>query len=154
MSWTQDEELKLINFIREKKTYDDIASILNKDKKSVIFRLQKIIYENKKNGKSFEMISSITNLPIEDVIYNYQEYKNLVDNKETKDIKIVKENKENIENKKNDWVDEKIKILERENKFIKLILENKILQKKINLLIEHNKLNKNIIDIIKKIREE
>lgn len=152
MSWTQEEELKLINLIKEKKSYDDIALILSKEKKALIFRLQKIIYENKKSGKNFEIISFITGLPIEDVIYNYQEYKNLIDdNREKKEIKIMREYKEN---KNNDWVDEKIKVLERENKFIKLILENKALQKKINLLIEHNKLNKNIIDVIKKMRKE
>lgn len=151
MSWNNDDEMKLINLIKNNKKYDEISIIMNRDKKTIIVRLQKIIYENKNGGKSFEIISNITGLPIEDVMYNYYEYKKLLSHNITNE-----NNKNNENNKQNDKseFEKKMSILEKENKFIKLILENKELHKKLNDLIDNNKMNKNILDILKNMRKK
>lgn len=150
MLWNKDDEMKLINLIRDKKNYDEISVIMNRDVNSIVLRLRKIIYENKKSGKSFEMISSITGMQMEDVIYCYYEYKKLLHGNENESINHNINKKQNI----NSELDKKMEILERENKFIKLIIENKILHKKINDLIQSGKINKNILDVLKTLRLE
>jgi hypothetical protein len=152
MSWNKDDEMKLINLIRDKKKYDEISILMNKDVNSIVSRLRKIIYENKKSGKSFDMISSITGMPIEDVMYSYYEYKKLLHKDENKNENINKDL--NIKSNEISEFDRKVEILERENKFIKLIIENKILHKKINELIQNGKINKNILEVLKNMRKE
>lgn len=144
MQWNKDDEMKLINLIRDKKNFDEISEIMKRDVNSITMRLKKIIYENKNSGKSFDTISSITHIPVEDVINNYYEYKKIIEKPETT------KNKQNTVSS----FDKKIEILERENKFIKLIIENKILHKKINDIIQKGGINKNILEVLKNMRNE
>jgi hypothetical protein len=160
--WTQDEELELIKLIKSNASIEDIARKHNRDVNSIDLRLQKIIYENiTRNGKDVKSISLALNIPYNDVIKKYKLYKER-EEREERGERGEKEEKEeekknnipNIENAENvENIDQKIEKLERENKLIKLILENKILHKKLNEQIKKDRINKNILDVIKDMRK-
>ena len=144
--WTNKEELELIKSIRNKVSIDEIAKKHNRDINSIELRLQKIIYENiTENNKDIKSISNALNLSEEDILRRYKLYKNFIENK--KDDK-----KEDILSMDN--IEKKIQKLERENKFIKLILENNELHKKLNEQIEKGQVEKNIKNIIKEMRKQ
>jgi hypothetical protein len=89
-------------------------------------------------------------------MFNYYEYKKILlhdnDNTQTKENRGFAPNDKNKGDKSE--FEKKMDILEKENKFIKLILENKELHKRLNILIDDNKINKNILDILKNMRKK
>jgi hypothetical protein len=133
--WNQTEELELIKLIKNKVSMVDIVKKLNRDLFDVEARLEKIIYENvTKNGKDMKYISDILNMSYEEVLKKFNSYKN----------------KKEINNN----LDEKIEKIERENRFIRSILENKILHKKLNNMIKNEKINKEVLEVIKEMRKK
>lgn len=158
-SWTQDEEINLIKNLRNKLTIEQIAQKHNRDIKSIELRIQKIIYENiVNNGKSINTISKIMNLNENDIMKYYNKYKELKDDyvrKEKKQkIEKIEKNYDVVENKndENKKFENAIMVLERENKFIKLLFENKILQKRLSEEIAQGRISENIRDFIKQLR--
>ena len=113
MSWTQDKELELITMIKNNINVEDIAKRFNKSKHEIELRLGKIIHENLKGNKTIDIISKLINMSNDKIVKYHCLYK---DNK-----------------KVDDSVDNKIDKLEKENKLLKLIIENEELKKKAHL---------------------
>ena len=112
MYWTQDKELELITMIKNNINVEDIAKTFDKSKHEIELRLGKIIHENLKGNKTIDIISKLINMSND---------------------KIVKYDCLYKDNKKADSVDNKIDKLEKENKLLKLIIENEELKKKAHL---------------------
>lgn len=152
--WTHDEELKMLKLIRNKISIEEIAKKHDRDIHSIELRLQKIIYENISiNNNDAKTVSLTLNLPYEDVIHKYQSYKSAIESNKELNRELNRELNKEINEERDQELDLKIKKLERENKLIRLILENKVLHKKLNEQIKKNNINKNILDIIKNMRK-
>lgn len=137
--WTEKEEIELINNLRNKLTLQELASKYNRSISSIELRIQKIIYDNiTYNGHDIKKISIAFNIPLQDVIKKYQQYKKFIENKE-KNINISD-------------IETKIEKLEKENRLIKAILDNNELNKKLNEEINNKRINKNIKNIINQLR--
>jgi len=151
MSWTRDEELKLIKLIKSGKPIDDIAKEHDRPTSVVELRLKKIIYENMESGKTAKQVASILNLSDETIIKYFNFYK------EFKSKYNLKHNLNHTNKETHNFnheikpITNKLCKLEKENKIMKLIIENKELNHKINDLIKLGKLDKNIKEAIKKI---
>jgi len=159
MSWTPENEIKLIKLFKNKTSLEEIAVTFNKDVDCILTRLQKIIYENKNSGKTYDFIANILNLPVSEVINYYEEYRKLKDvNSGVVSNNIQQQQSYNCPNcgcnAKEFNISDKLDLLDMENKFMKLFLENKILHEKIKILVRKEKLNPNILEILKNVREE
>jgi hypothetical protein len=138
--WTEKEEIELINNLRKKISLEDIALKHNRSINSIELKIQKIIYDNITfNGNDIKKISIAFNIPIEEVIKKYENYKNFIEKKE-KNLNI------------ND-IEKKIEKLERENRLIKAILDNNDLNRKLNEEINNKRINKNIKNILRQLRK-
>ena len=174
--WTNEEEINLINMIKKKKSIKEISRELNRTENAVEQRINKIVYENIKNsGKTPKMIAGALNMPIEDVNSYYKGREDFLKQKiksVAKDIGIKTNNiatasvpvekqidepliggakKKEVtisDNKKETLLSQ----LEYENRFIKALLENKILHKQLNTLIKDGNLDPNIKLLLKQIK--
>jgi hypothetical protein len=138
--WTEKEEIELINNLRNKLSLEEIALRHKRSIHSIESKIEKIIYDNITfNGNDIKKISIAFNIPIEEVIKKYNNYKIFFEKKE-KPINI------------ND-IEKKIEKLERENRLIKAILDNNDLNRKLNDEINNKRINKNIKNILKQLRK-
>lgn len=150
--WTDAEEIELIQSITNKIPLEEIAKKHNRDIDSIKLQLQKIIYESIMiDGKDVNSIGLKLNLTPEEVYKYYKNYKEHLKNNENKNNYEIKSNGGSSGTSD---VDQKMKKLERENKFIKLVLENIELNRRLNEYIEKNKISKNIRDTIKEMRRD
>lgn len=164
--WTNEEEIKLINMLKEKKSLKEISRTLNRSENAVEQRINKIIYENIKNsGKTAESMAKALNMSVEDVNSYYdgrktfleQKLKGMakevgvsVDDKKLSEPKISEENPEPQEGGKKENKKEKLlNKLEYENKFIRALIENKMLHKQLNKLIKSGVYDPNIKLLLK-----
>lgn len=176
--WTGDEEIKLIEMFREKKSIDEIAVILNRTPNAIEQRINKIIYENyKKSGKPLDQQAKSLNITVDEVIkhVNLRESfikqklngikKELGSNISSKNLSGGSLNESVINPSKtylNDPVNDNsfeinqeklivLKKIEYENRFIKAVIENKILHKQLNDLIKKGKIDSNVTNFLKKL---
>jgi hypothetical protein len=151
--WTEHEEIELIKLIRDKIPIKNIEIKLNRHRESIIIRLQKIIYENIiNNGETIKFVSSLLNLSEVEIlnhVKSYKEYKKKHENEASVDKYHDIYLKEHINPKD---LNLKMEIIERENKFMELILKNRALHNQIDNLIKKGKIDKNINNIIKNMR--
>lgn len=154
--WTPEEELELIKSVRKKIPMEEIAVKHNRDINSIEFRLRKIIYENiTENGHDIKKISMAFNMLQDDVLKKYEYYKNLIGRKNINlsNTKFNDETNEKHHFNIND-IERKMEKLEKENKLIKVILENNELHRKLNEEINNKRISKNIKNIIKELRKK
>lgn len=164
--WTNEEEIKLINMLKEKKSLKEISRTLNRSENAVEQRINKIIYENIKNsGKTAESMAKALNMSVEDVNSYYdgrktfleQKLKGMakevgvsVEDKKLSEPKISEEKPEPQEGGKKENKKEKLlNKLEYENKFIRALIENKMLHKQLNKLIKSGVYDPNIKLLLK-----
>jgi hypothetical protein len=155
--WTDAEEIELIQSITNKIPLEEIAKKHARNIDSIKLQLQKIIYESIIiDGKDVISISSKLHLAPEEVHKYYKNYKEYLKNNGNKNsnYEIKNSGDRNGDRNSNNEVDQKMKKLERENKFIKLVLENIELHRRLNEQIEKNKIDKNIKDTIKEMRRD
>jgi len=162
--WTKDEELKLINEIKDKKTYDEISKIHNRSISALIMRYNKIIYDNIEAGKSKKSLAKLFNSTIELITQSYYEHKSFLDKKELTnpkkedDNKVSEDKTKSIKSEKAEESSKISKILEKlsqvqkENELLKEIIENIKLKNKLNKSLNNKDLLNDILKIIKKYK--
>jgi hypothetical protein len=152
--WTEKEEEELLEALNNKISLHEFAKQTSRSIESVEFRLQKIIYDNifRKNH-SIKYVSSIINIPIDEIKRHYSIHKKYEEDERSRDKE--KHITNNTTNKSDlDVFDRKMEKLEKENKFIKLVLENIELHKRLSDQIEKNNVSENIKNIIDSIRKK
>mgnify|MGYP000959043906 CR=1 FL=1 len=174
--WSKSEEISLIKDIRNKKTLEELTIKYDRTLSALELRLQKIIHDNVNAGKSFETLSDIIGLPYEKLKQYYYEYCGYIDKKQRnkkilpdKPIQTKSLDNSNSANDSinisggsvNDFVDKnnvkheehnihEYERLERENKLMKLILNNIEMKKKIKYYIDQNILDASVIQLWEK----
>ena len=168
-SWSKDEEKKLLKEIKEGKNFDDLEKVHNRSISALIMRFNKIIYENIEGGKSKSSLAKLLNITIDKVNQSYYEHKAFLEKKgienevKTKETESQKSNKSiNSESTKstkssktqNDGdkikkINDKLNILEKENKLLKELIENMKLKKKLGEKLNNNDLLKEVLQLIK-----
>jgi len=153
--WSKEEELKLIKSISKGKSIESLATEHKRTNTAIELRLKKIIYENIMSGKDSRYLSKMLSLPEEQIENYFNSYKDFYEKNKQLIIKKEKVEKQTGSGKKSDSfntkIENNIKRLEKENQVMKLIVENKELNKKINQLIDDKKLDSSIKKIIKNI---
>lgn len=167
VTWTRDEELKLIEKIYKSESINDIAIDMGRSTSAIELRLKKIIYENVSKGKNFETISKGINIDENLVAQYYYSYKEMLEKKNnlnkpqepsfggTKQIQndaIAMSGGGHHKNEKIKKLEDKLDKIELENRILRLIVENKDLTQKLNKLIKEGRVDKSIKNIIKMIR--
>lgn len=173
--WSKNEEISLIKDIRNKKTLDELAEKYDRTLSALELRLQKIIHDNINAGKSFETLSDIMGLSSEKLKQYYYEYCGYIDkkqrNKKAPDVSLKTKVHENINNlsdptnlsggfvdgsadivdkNKREFGANEYDRLEKENRFLQLILDNIDLKKKIKYYIDQGILDGSVLELLKK----
>jgi uncharacterized protein YdaU (DUF1376 family) len=174
-SWSKDEEKQLLKEIKEGKNFDDLAKVHNRSISALIMRFNKIIYENIEGGKSKGSLAKLLNITVDKVNQSYYEHKAFLEKKgienevKTKDTESQKSTKSNKSassastkstkstKTQNDGdklkkINERLNILEKENKLLKELIENMKLKKKLGDKLNNNDLLKEVLQIIKSNR--
>ena len=151
MTWTNIEELELVKQLNSNIPIDTIAKNLNKTKVSIDIKLNKIIYDNMKKHNDIKMISQKLNLTENDASNRYKIYESY--KKEYDEKRGNKQLTDDNESNNSEDVDKKIEKLEKENKLIKLLLDNKKLHCELRNQIDKKNVNSSIYNLIKKIRD-
>lgn len=147
MDWTENEELELVKLIKAKISIDEISKKHNRTFQEIEMRLSKIIYENIKDGKSIKLISNALNLSEEQINIYYEIYNKIKNQSKKQNIK-------HLPDENNQKINQLIDKIERENKFIKLILDNRELHQKLSEEIKNKKIDNNVKDIIHILRKQ
>ena len=167
--WTPEEEINLIKMLKEKKSLKEISRTLNRSENAVEQRINKIIYENIKNsGKTVESMSKALNMPVEDVNSYYEGRKTFLEQKlkgMAKEVGVYVDDKKSVDpkisekkteaailqegGKKDNKKEKLLNKLEYENRFIKALIENKMLHKQLNKLIKSGVYDPNIKLLLK-----
>lgn len=154
--WTKTEEFDLITDVRNGKSIEQISLDHNRSVNAIEMRLKKIIYENVMAGKSITNISNMLHINEDKTrcyFYSYKEFKEKhTGNVDVFDTTNTTDNKNTQSTPNIQKISEKMKQLELENKMLSLLVENKNLHSQINKLIKDGKIDKNIKQIIKKLR--
>ena len=150
--WTQNEELDMIKMVRSGTRIEDISKKLNRPASDIEKRLRKVIYENIIGGKSIKVVALTLNIPEDKVSLYFDVYKEYLKNKREEKEKENNANNTNNQSGGKSILDDKIGKLEQENRFIKAILDNKILHHKLNELIAAGKIDRNINKVISDMR--
>jgi transposase len=154
--WTKNDEYDMVKLVQRGTSLEDIAKGYNRSVEDIEKRLKKIIYENIAKGLSCKAVSKILKLPEEKInlyfdLYNeyrkkqkekYHEKHNINDEK----IAHHSDHKHKIN------FDSKTDMLEKENRFLKAILDNKKLHGEVSDMINKGKIDKNIKKIIEDFR--
>ena len=153
--WTPNEELDMIKMIRTGASIEDISKKHKRAVSDIEKRLRKVIYENILGGKSIKNVALTLNMSEDKVSLYFDMQKEYLKNKrEEKDKKKEEENNQNNQTGGKSILEDKIGKLEQENRFIKAILDNKILHHKLNELIAAGKIDKNINKVISDLRDD
>ncbi|ATZ80287.1 hypothetical protein BMW23_0229 [Bodo saltans virus] len=157
MNWNQQEEYSMIEKLRENMSIFEIAKSHNRTSNDIERRIGKIVHENYTGGKSFDTISKLLMISIEFVKSYYDLYNN--EKIQRANIFIPNQNPVRFDNmnmnkgKIIDSVENKMEKIERENKFIKLIIENKELHQKLNEQIKSGNMDNKIKQFILEMRK-
>ena len=178
--WTSDEELSLVNMLKHKKSLKEISRELNRTENAVEQRINKIIYENIKNsGKTPKMVAGALNMQVEDVNSYFKAREEFIKQKLkglAKDVGLPvekpvdveqtvstansvldggsKKQKKEVPENSIDKKDMLLSKLEYENRFIKALIENKILHRQLNKLIKDGKIDPNIKLLLKQLKNK
>lgn len=152
--WTRDEEMRLIKDISAGKDFYELADNYNRSSNALELRIKKIIYDNIQVGKTIEQLSRILNMSPQRISNYYDHYRDI--NKKNNDkIENNKEDKVSERNDKNNQDNENVKDMKKkmdkikkENKILKMIINNIEYRQKINNLIRNGSLDKDIKKII------
>jgi hypothetical protein len=173
-SWSKDEEKQLLKQIKEGKTYDELAKVHNRSVSALIMRFNKIIYENIEGGKNKSSLAKLLNITIDKVNQSYYEHKAFLEKKgienevKSKDSEkkqsekssksekssLSKSSKTKDKSEKDDGnklkkMEDKLNILEKENRIMREIIENMKLKKKLGENINDKNLLKEVLKLIK-----
>lgn len=150
IDWTQSDEKKMVGMIQKGGTYEAIAKDINKEPEDIEKRLKKVIYENIMGGKSIKDVSNVLRMSEEKIgLYfnSYRDYRKKLKAKQTAGNFVQATNSNNKVN-----FDTKIDMLEKENRFIKAILDNKKLRSEVADMVNKGKIDKSIKNIIDDFR--
>jgi len=155
-------ELRLQKIIYENmsggKSVDHVSKLLNMAESEVL-RKYNLYREYKDKNTAHEHLNKLkhnqqggfqqNSLPISH--FQYQMNQNM------NHMNEIQHMNENMINERNSGgaiknIDQKMDKIKRENEFIKLLLENKVLHQRLNELISKKKIDKNIMDVIKEMR--
>ena len=119
--WNEQEDIDLVHELKMEMTFENIAIKHQRTPRAIKLRISKIIKDKIKNGNTKQQISSLLHIPV-----------NLINNIliESNEFEKEKQNKNNDNNNDNNFLKNKIKIVEE----------------RINILEENNK------KIIRKIK--
>jgi hypothetical protein len=152
--WTIQEESNLLKSIASGKTCKDLTGGFNRSENALELRLKKIIYENISKGKEPERIATLLNYPKDKVMQYFYSYKDYINKQEQKggnninndnkisqlekinnlpDINQIKSN--NIQ-QNNMSGGNKLDSIEKQNKHMKLLIENYILKQKLSKIVK------------------
>lgn len=147
-SWTKEEEFRYAQEIANGESIIDISKKHNRTVNDLDLRLKKIIYRNIKNGISYTGISNALKLDSNVIKTHYKDYKSIKKNKIQ-----TGGNRDEKTDDINEKIQKKVSQLNKENKFMRSVIENKDLKKKLNNLIEDGTLDSNINHLLKKYRK-
>jgi hypothetical protein len=166
--WTIEEESKLLKLIASGKTCRELSGAnynFNRSENALELRLKKIIYENINNNKSPDKISQLLNIPRDKIMQSYYSYKDYIEKQkqnggisdnDNKNLSISNNMSNKINNLHNNFNKQDIKQndikqnggdsigldrIERQNRKMKLLLENYILKQKLAKLLKNNNNN-------------
>jgi hypothetical protein len=160
--WSIEEESRLLKLIASGKTCKELSGgnyNFNRSENALELRLKKIIYENITNKKPVDKIAQLLNMPREKVMQQYYSYKDYMEKQKGVDNSIKSENNidklnnlnnqnNNLNNNQKNQIsrqsggnEQELTKLERQNKKMKLLLENYILRHKLSKLIKHKDSN-------------
>lgn len=131
--WTKEEEIKLINEIKDKKSFEEISKIHDRTISALMMRYNKIVYDNIEAGKNKKSLAKLFNKSIESITQSYYEHKAFLDKKEiTSQKKLEDKESEKIKIVKSDKIStEKSNIIKNDDdKYKKLLQKLEFMQKK------------------------
>jgi hypothetical protein len=171
--WTIEEESKLLKLIASGKTCRELSGgnyNFNRSENALELRLKKIIYENINNNKSPDKISQLLNIPRDKIMQSYYSYKDYIEKQkqsggvsdnDNKNVSISNNMSNKINNLQNNFNKQhdikqnggdnmNLDRIERQNKKMKLLLENYILKQKLSKLLKnnHSNLQKEALDAL------
>jgi len=173
--WTIEEESKLLKLIATGKTCRELSGAnynFNRSENALELRLKKIIYENINNNKSPDKISQLLNIPRDKIMQSYYSYKDYIEKQKqsggvsdndnnNKNLSVSNNMSNKINNlqnnfnkhqdiKQNGGDNMSLDRIERQNRKMKLLLENYILKQKLSKLLKsnHNNLQKEALDAL------
>ena len=79
--WSDDDEINLINMLKEKKSIKEIDRKLDRSDNAIEQRINKIVYENIKSGKTEESIAKSLKISVEDIKSYYENRKLFLEQK-------------------------------------------------------------------------
>ncbi len=153
--WTEEEEHNLVKYISHGKKISDLANTFNRSENALSWRLKKIIYENMIHGKTVKNLSKLLNLPDDTINQYYYSYKDYI-SKKNKDVSNIKINTTLTKSDKKPHIKQsggevinKIERIERQNRIIKAVLENKELRANLKKQYRKGLLDKGTQKILK-----
>jgi hypothetical protein len=158
-SWTKEEEKQLITELKENKSFEELSKIHNRSISALMMRYNKIIYDNVEAGKSKKSLAKLLNTTVDKITQSYYEHKAFIEKKETINNEKVEENKKSEEKVKvqenekvgeNDKLIKTLKLLQKENKILKDILQNLENKKKLEKNLDNKELYNYVMKILKK----
>lgn len=173
--WTVEEEGKLLKLIASGKTCKELSGgtyDFNRSENALELRLKKVIYDNIMNKKPADKIAQLLNMPREKIMQYFYSYKDYIDKQKQAggdDNNIISQKSDKINNiqklsnlnmpirqnqnaliNQNGGTDINLDNIEKQNKKMKLLLENYILKQKLSKLLKdkHNNLQKDALNAL------
>ncbi len=162
-SWTKEEEKQLITELKENKSFEELSKIHDRSISALMMRYNKIIFDNIEAGKSKKSLAKLLNTTVDKITQSYYEHKAFMEkkatikneekvNSNTKDEEktVNKELKKDEEKDKSTKLLETLRLLQKENKILKNILENLENKKQLEKTLNNKELYTYVIKILKK----
>jgi hypothetical protein len=175
--WTVEEEGKLLKLIASGKTCKELSGTtydFNRSENALELRLKKVIYDNIMNKKPADKIAQLLNMPREKIMQYFYSYKDYIDKQKqigVDDNNIISHKSDKINNiqklsnintsikqnqnafikqNQNGGTNINLDNIEKQNKKMKLLLENYILKQKLSKLLKnkHNNLQKDALNAL------
>jgi hypothetical protein len=161
--WTVEEEGKLLKLIASGKTCKELSGgsyDFNRSENALELRLKKVIYDNIMNKKPADKIAQLLNMPREKIMQYFNSYKDYIDKQKQTggdENNIVSHKSDKINNiqklsnqNQNGGTDMNLDNIEKQNKKMKLLLENYILKQKLSKLLKdkHTNLQKDALNAL------
>lgn len=148
-SWTKEEEKQLISELKENKSFDELSKIHNRSISALMMRYNKIIFDNIEAGKSKKSLAKLLNITIDKITQSYYEHKAFMEKKQTiKNEVQVNANKDEVKDKEIKK-DKSTKLLQKENKILKGIVQKLENKKQLEKTLNNKELYNYVMKILK-----
>lgn len=158
--WDSAEKIQLMKLYSQGRTYEDIASLLNRSPNAVKLRVESIVYDNLSKGKDMGLLVKTLNKSPDMIKQLYYSHKSF---KESRGEEVS-----NIEFGKYDsmiggktqpkvlhgGMDRRIERIEKENKVLRGIIENYKMKRQIRKLYANGKLDNKSVEMYEMINKK